>query len=258
MTMTSKLAVTYLDHMGTDITVVNAARASFNKQKYNAVIDEKDFALLRFLARGYMQSEWDGLISLLADTSDKKLIESLIWQVKTKATHFQPFTHPQISVRIEAPLAMARQIWRSTIGVAGGDAGYPGWSEESRRYVDETPEFFEPEIWRGRAENIKQGSSQEVISLNTGLYKQLAELSGECYDFMIRQGIAPEQARFSLLNSATTSWTWTGSLAFFARLCWLRKEGHAQLESNQIAQQVEEIIQPLFPFSWAALHNYKR
>lgn len=255
MTTTNTLAVTYLDHMGTDWTVVNAARASFNRYSEGLTLGDKEIGLLRFLARGYMQSEWDALISLLSDTSDRKLIEQLIWQVKTKATHFVPFSHPQISLRIEAPLAIARQVWRSTIGVIGGDAGYPGWSEESRRYVDRSPEFFEPEVWRGRAENIKQGSSDEVIHLNTTLYKQLMELSAECYDFMIKQGIAPEQARFSLLNSATTSWTWTGSLAFFARLCWLRKEGHAQLESNQIAQSVEEIIEPLFPHSWAALHN---
>lgn len=257
MSVTNCFSVEYLDHMGRDMSVVNAARASFNKVSSGDSLTEKDKGLLRFLARGYQQGEWDAVISLLADTSDKTLIEQLIWHVKTKATHFAPFTHPQISVRVNAPLAMARQIWRSNIGVAGGDAGYPGWSEESRRYVDSSPEFYQPVTWRARAENIKQGSSDQEVALNTSMYERLMAMSLECYETMIEQGVAPEQARFSLLNSATTSWTWTGSLAFFARICWLRQESHAQLESNQIATQVAEIIEPLFPHSWAALMNKK-
>jgi len=254
MQTTNELKVTYIDHMGTDMTVVNAARASFNNGKEGKV-DLVDLRLLRFLARGLSHEDWYTLVDLLADTSDRKFIEKVLWDWKTKATHFAPFCHPQISLRIEADLGTARQMWRSHVGVSGGDSGYPGWSEESRRYVDESPTFYKPDQWRLRAANVKQGSGGGVLGGEVTDYPVLAEMSSRVYCQMIDAGIAPEQARYALLCCTTTSWTWTGSLMFFARVCWLRQESHAQAEARQVADQVDKIAAGLFPYAWAALHN---
>ena len=139
--MINQIKVTYLDHMGSDKTVVNAARASFGKES-KGPITKADVGLLNFLARGFDQKAWDELAGkvMMAQTLDD--IKELLWLVKTTPTHFAPFTHPQLSLRIEAPLAIARQMWRSHVGLSGGDHGYPGWSEESRRYVDKRSGLF--------------------------------------------------------------------------------------------------------------------
>jgi len=140
---------------------------------------------------------------------DKKLIRYL-----ANHNHWTPFGHVQLQFRIKAPVFVARQLVKHQVGLV--------WNEVSRRYVDFEPEFHTPEAWRKRADNKKQGSSDEVFTGKqeerwNEKYCDLLERVRTTYDNMIAAGVSPEQARMILPQSMMTEWYWTGSLASFAR-----------------------------------------
>lgn len=251
------MQVQYIDHMGSDHSVLNAARASFNKsQPDDAPITERDKSLLLFLARGYQEQEWNSLRwELQSVHTPKERYEEIMWDLRTKPAHFIPFAHPQISVRITAPLAIARQLWKAHIGAVGGDVGYAAWSEQSLRYVAEEPTFWLPDAWRLRADNVKQGSSDKIAEeVESGtLWVLLNSLCRTYVDLLGKFNVAPELARLILPAATETTWVWTGSLAFFARVCHQRIDPHAQREAGYVAEQINGIITPLFPYSWQAL-----
>ncbi len=206
-----------IDHMGTDLTVVNSARVSFDKE-----------------------SDWDG--TGLFD-QDMRLINYL-----AKHNHFTPFTHPQITLRETVPVFVARQRFKHVVGFT--------YNETSRRYVDDTPDFFMPDAWRSRPDaSIKQGSAG--VHPNSAMWNQKYEdfcgLAESLYTGMIEDGIAPEQARMLLPQSMFTSYYVTGSLAAWARAYKQRSDSHAQVEIQLLAHQWNSLIEPLFPVSWAAL-----
>jgi len=206
----------YLSHMGDDTMVTNCARVSFRKWKDK--FDESDVRLIYYLA---------------------------------KHAHWTPFSHPQVQLRITAPIFVARQWFRSTVGVAR--------NEVSRRYVDDLPEFYCPDDWRSRPDgSIKQGSgepvSEEALGEATHQRIKVEAICVNAYDKLVNEyGIAPEQARMILPQSMETQWIETGSLAYFARICKQRTDSHAQAEIQELAMDVSDIIKPLFPVSWLAL-----
>ena len=217
-----------IDHMGSDLTVVNAARVSFDKEsdyEYNPIGD----------------ACWEGNIS----EKDEKLIKYLATH-----GHWTPFSHPQITMRYTVPIFVARQEFKHIVGFTR--------NEVSRRYVDDTPEFYVPEVWRSRPEgSVKQGSG-DVHSGSEKLkkgYQQLMEFIEGVYEGAIQEGVAPEQARMVLPQSMYTSYYVTGSLAAFARFVKQRLDPHAQVEIQELAKMVDEKIKPLFPVSWEALTN---
>lgn len=208
----------YLAHMGDDLMVVNAARVSFGKWKTE--FTEADARLVRYLATH---------------------------------EHWTPFAHPQIQLRITAPMFVARQWFRSTVGVAR--------NEVSRRYVDDTPDFFKPDTWRKKPDgSIKQGSGDALDTSDQWLlnawYENTLNLAYENYFAMLDLGVAPEQARMILPQCTETQWIETGSLAYFARICKQRLDPHAQVEIQDLARMVAEIIEPLFPVSWPVLMEH--
>lgn len=204
----------YIDHMGTDLTVVNAARVSFAKEANE--LTDKDVKLIKYLA---------------------------------KHNHWTPFSHPQVMIRESVPIFVARQRFKHMIGFT--------YNEVSRRYVDEPPEFYKPNGWRGRpAGSVKQGSADEEVELSWYMnqeYDKHQEKALGLYNYMIGSGVAPEMARMVLPQSMMTSYYVTGSLAAWARMVKQRKDSHAQREIQYLAEAVEKIIQPLFPESWQAL-----
>jgi len=207
----------YLAHMGDDSMVTNCARVSFRKWKDK--FDDSDVRLIHYLA---------------------------------KHDHWTPFSHPQIQLRITAPIFVARQWFRSTVGVAR--------NEVSRRYVSDDPEFFYPDEWRSRPDgSIKQGSGDPLDEADDlfvrETYDEVVASMLDGYNAMLTMGVAPEQARMILPQSMETQWIETGSLAYFARICKQRLDPHAQQEIQDLATQVAKIIQPLFPVSWLALWN---
>ena len=216
----------YVDHLGTDLTVVNSARVSFDKE-----------------------SCWNGFGNL--PLKDEKLIRYL-----ANHGHWTPFSHAMITVRETVPIFVARQRFKHMVGFA--------YNEVSRRYVDDEPEFYVPEVWRSRPEgSVKQGSGQEEVSMITfpdkftkntrWAVKHFNDSAYELYRAMIESGVAPEQARMVLPQSMYTSYYVTGSLAAFARAYRQRIDPHAQVEIQELAVQWDEIIRPLFPVSWVAL-----
>ena len=218
----NKSTVELIDYMGSDITVVNAARVSFDKESK------------WYIDRG-------GLFE-----RDEKLINYL-----AKHNHWSPFAHTSVQLRVTAPIFVARQLVKHQVGGV--------WNEVSRRYVDDEPTFYFPDKWRKRAENVKQGSSDEEYP-NTGLiketYNELSILTA-LYNKLILNGLAPEQARMILPQNMMTSWYWTGSLIFFHRVYKQRTDSHAQKETREVAEQIGNICEDLFPISWKALVNGK-
>lgn len=214
------IEVRLIDHMGSDLTVVNAARVSF--AKHVEAFAESDRRLLGYLAQHQ---------------------------------HWTPFAHPQLTFHVKAPVFVRTQCFKHKVGLTE--------NEVSRRYVDEAPEFFYPESWRGRSATKKQGSSNvEVmfIEIEPGvmvppglLAEDLYRTAREIYDQLINGGVAPEQARMVLPQGMMTEWFWTGSLAAFGRFCRQRLSHEAQAETAQVAMRCSDLIAPLFPSAWSVL-----
>jgi thymidylate synthase (FAD) len=213
------IEVTYIDHMGTDLTVANAARVSFGKQ---SEMDTSDV--------------WGP--PKLKD-KDAKLIKYL-----AKHKHISPFGHCFVSFHIKAPVFVARQLVKHK---------FLRWNEISRRYVDSEPEFYHPTKWRGRSDDKKQGSEGEVdIDI---LESEFWWKPYSMYRVLLDKGVCPEQARMVLPQSMMTEWYWSGSLDAFADMCKLRCAPDTQAETAEVAWAISLKMEDLFPVSWEALRD---
>ena len=201
--------VNLIDVMGTDLSVVNAARVSFAKESNE--FSKQDAKLIHFLA---------------------------------KHNHWSPFGHASLQFRIKAPIFVARQLVKHQVGLV--------WNEVSRRYVDDEPEFYIPSEWRLKADDKKQGSSDETIEYNLG---STLEFIKTTYQNMLRANIAPEMARMILPQNLYTEWYWSGTLMAFARVCNLRCKPDTQWETQQIANLIDIESKQHFPTSWRALRH---
>lgn len=223
------MKVEYVDHMGSDLSVVNAARVSFDKESE--------------WTTGDVLNDKGGYLALKA--ADSKLISYL-----AKHGHWSPFAHTSISMRWKAPIFVARQLVKHQVGLT--------WNEVSRRYVKTEPELWWPEKWRKAAENVKQGSSDE--SFNDGKWHPILDDAIQFsyglvdkYEDLISSGLCPEQARMFLPQNTLTTWVWTGSLYAWARVWKQRTYQTAQLETRELVKQIEPIMKQHFPVSWEAL-----
>ena len=234
----SQVNIDYVQHWGDDLLVCNAAHVSFDKQ-----------------------SEWDTVTSEHEDSSgpyteyvlsdkDAKLIHYL-----AKHKHTSCFEHMGATLKLKVPIFIARQIQRHRTF---------SYNEVSRRYVDNEPEFFWPDKWRGRAKDKKQGSSDEIVDrvwwtdvdnaypCDEGA-KEVAAFCLSRYNDMLKCGVAPEQARMILPQNMYTEFYMSGNLRAWEHFLKLRLDEHAQVEVQEVAKQVAEILQPLFPVSMSAL-----
>ena len=211
----TQIKATLIDPMGSDLSVVNAARVSFGKK---SKWDYHDSQTMRLSER------------------DTKLIHYL-----AKHKHLSPFGHAFASFHVKAPIFVARQLVKHK---------FLRWNEISRRYVDEEPEFYKPDVWRGKSKDKKQGSDGVVEGITT---KEYNEVCLDVYQRMLEAGVAPEQARMVLPQSTMTEWYWSGSLDAFASMCKLRCASDTQYESRIVADQISEKMEQLFPVSWEAL-----
>jgi len=210
------IEATYIDHMGSDLTVTNAARVSFGKTS---------------------EMEDDPWGPPKLKKKDDKLIRYL-----AKHKHISPFGHCFASFHIKAPIFVARQLVKHK---------FLRWNEISRRYVDDEPEFYVPDVWRGRSADKKQGS-EGVVNLERPLLAAHVT-AAEQYEELLDAGVAPEQARMVLPQSTMTEWYWSGSLDAFADMCNLRCKSDTQAETREVAQQIDRKMIELFPVSWDAL-----
>src|SRR5690625_125001 len=213
--------VRLVDVMGSDLSVVNAARVSFAKE--SAEFDEQDERLIRFLAR-------EG--------------------------HTSPFRHAMATFEAKAPLMVARQWWKY---VVGSDHTMESWNEASRRYVTMEPELYVPERWRNAPESRKQGSDgaiedDELNSEATAILRRMIVAGVESYEALMAEGIAPEQARLCVPAYAMyTAWRWTASLQSVTHFLAQRLADDSQWEIQQYARAVYRLIEPEFPVSIRAL-----
>ena len=217
--------VQFVSCMGDDLTVVNAARVSFNKESEweevnhegDGILSEKDIKLIRYLA---------------------------------KHKHWTPFAHPQITLRIKAPIFIRTQLFKHKVGFVE--------NEVSRRYVSDPPSVYFPR-WRGKPTNGAKQGSEDFMNIDDDYnlvnrhYEMTVREALLTYDELLKRGVAPEQARSVLPQGTYTEWWWTGSLSAYARVYHQRSDPHAQWEVQQYAHAIGQIIEPLFPESWKVL-----
>ena len=209
------MQVEYLDSMGDDLSVVNAARVSFAKWKEE--FDEGDARLIRYLAQH---------------------------------GHESPFFHPHVQLRITAPIFVARQWWRHQIGVARNEVSrrYVDTGVAFHR-ITEWRKRPADSIKQGSGEALDPHQQFSIKRKVDEVQHQCRML----YENLIERGVAPEQARSVLPQSMMTEWIETGSLAYYARACQLRLAKDAQGEIQELAAKVAQVIGPRFPASWSAL-----
>lgn len=208
--------VRLVDSMGSDLSVVNSARVSYNKAKEE--LDDKDKRLINFLARN---------------------------------GHTSPFRHATMQFEIYAPLMVARQHWKY---IVGSDHTMDSWNESSRRYITEDCEFYipQPDEWRSKPENSKQGSgenfSSEVGFNYTQSLMSYVKQGEYLYEQAMGKGVAPEQARLFLpAYGMYVRYYWTASLQSVAHFLDQRLEHDSQYEIQQYAKAVYELTQEKFP-----------
>lgn len=228
----------YVDHMGDDLSVVNAARVSFDKVsdwEYDLCdcdIDAKDNCETCICEDGRYLSD-----------ADERLIKYL-----AKHKHWTPFSHTAISIRMGAPVPIRTQCFKHKQGFTE--------NEESRRYISSRPEVFVPDAFRAAPDgSVKQGSGETHYDsdLWIDVYNEMTQDAVGTYMQMIQDGVCPEQARFILPQGCIVNWIWTGNLASYARFYKERTYDKAQKEVQDLARMVADIIKPLYPVSWSAL-----
>ena len=216
------------DVMGSDLTVVNSARVSFDKK--SEVLTDKDRRLLIYLA---------------------------------EHGHSSPFRHAMLQFEVYSPLMVARQHWKYVAGSSFQEStgdNMTAWNESSRRYVTEEPAFYIPQAdeWRSAPDNSKQGSG-EPIALEDGEWwmqslMDMVELGELAYNKAIDEGICAEQARLFLpAYGMYVRYYWTASLQSVAHFVQQRLASDSQVEIQAYAKAVLELARPHFPTSFEAL-----
>ena len=207
--------VEILETFGSDLTVVNAARVSFEKESNELV--KQDIGLINYLA---------------------------------KHDHISPFFHPQIRLRLKMPIFIAREWFRHTIGFARNeisrryvDSPPSIWTPDSFRERDVN-------LKQGSKPTEIQDSS-----VATAAYNETVEACLKTYNKLLELNVAPEIARSILPQGMYTEFIETGSLAAYVRLCNLRMDSHAQREIQEYANAVASLLEPHFPHSWKAMMN---
>ncbi len=218
------IEATYIDHMGNDLSVVNAARVSFGKTS-------------KLICTNLVLGTYD------MSKGDKSLIKYL-----AKHKHTSPFGHAYAKFHVKAPIFVARQLVKHK---------FLRWNEISRRYVTDNIEFFYPDTYRQAAADKKQGSGGTVSDVvgNLSIEKVTAANAKSLitYQELLDRGVCEEQARMVLPQSTMTEWYWSGSLDAFADMCNLRCKPDTQAETREVANQIDRIMVGNFPVSWDAL-----
>lgn len=262
------MKATYRRHVGSDLDVVNNARVSFAKESewekvwYGAYAGDEDgwtenrlsiadTRLIGYLARGCTLADWKEMIEELTAQGEEERIIEIVNHVRSMPTHWTPFANGiGVTFHIKAPIPIMRQVFKHKIGTVE--------NEVSRRYVDEKPEFFRPK-WRKRAYSVKQGSGPEftdednLLFLIEDYYDEFLEKAQEFYEWLLQKGVCPEQARFVLPQAMYSEAIVSNSLYGWARFYRQRGDSHAQKEIRDLAEQIGEVCEDLYPVSWKAL-----
>lgn len=238
----------YENHYLTDKDIANFARQSFATLA-DSFTEAQNNNLVRFLARGMASGDWEKLVSQMSNikmlTQDEA--KALAVYMRKIPEHWVPFGHPHITLRMSAPIPIRVQSFKHKQGFVE--------SEESRRYISSRPVLYVPEHFRATAASVKQGSAGKHPGSDYWMqrYQSACEYQIDIYEEMLKAGVCPEQARFILPQGCEVNWVWTGSLYAFSNFYNQRSDGHAQKEIQELAEQVNQIIAPLYPVAWPAL-----
>lgn len=218
--------VRLVDVLGNDLSVVNAARVSYDKE--SGEFNERDERLLAFLLR---------------------------------EEHVSPLRHAALTFEVYAPLMVARQWFKHMVGSTHIE-DQTGWNESSRRYITEVEEFYVPtaEQWREAPANSKQGSGDNLHTQHGADWTErllyMNQTAVSMYEAALAEGIAAEQARLFLpANGMYVRWRWTASLAAVLHFLDQRLDSHAQHEIQLFAQAVDQLTEQSFPKTIAAWRN---
>lgn len=218
--------VRLVDTLGNDLSVVNAARVSYDKE--STEFGNRDTNLLKFLIR-------EG--------------------------HTSPFRHAALTFEVYAPLFVARQWWKYAVSSTHVD-DQNGWNESSRRYITEQEEFYVPQAneWRSKPENSKQGSGAPIEAFlgdfYTGQLLNIIADGEEMYQQALEDGVAPELARLFLpAYGMYVRWRWTVSLQGVMTFLEQRLGHDAQVEIQEYAKAVQNLTTETFPNTMAALED---
>lgn len=209
--------VELVDSMGNDLTVVNAARVSFDKH-------HKKFT-----------------------TGDEKLIAYL-----AQHGHWTPFGHPQLQFRISAPIFVARQLVKHQVGLVWNEISRRYVDSKPKFYITDKWRSRAENKKQGSGEELIDLQGEDYDYIQAAMMASV-----DAYSHLLSKGIAPEQARIVLPQSMYTEWYWTGSLYAFARVCNLRISDDAQEETKEIALMMASLIETKFPISWTYLSKRK-
>lgn len=219
MLPSKQISAELVDNMGTDLTVVNAARVSYGA--WSTDFGTRDAALVRFLA---------------------------------EHGHITPFRHPQIQLRCRAPIFLARQVGKHQAGFSWNEVSRrykDGEAIEVELYIPDTVLQRPKSLMKDSATAMPIDMANDAKAL---IYAASVATVRE-YRTLLDYGVAPEQARMVLPQNMVTEWIWTGSLYGFASLYNQRSTEHAQLEARMFAQEINKIMSQLYPVCWGALTN---
>lgn len=210
------IKVELIDSMGTDDTVVDAARVSFDKRAENYT-DEQNASLISYLARH---------------------------------NHSSPFRHCFVQLRITAPIFVARQLVKHQVGLSWNEVSRRYVQSDVNLYIPELLRKQATDRKQGSSSETIEDNEYWLVRI-FDFYDRAEQL----YLNLLEAGVAGEQARMVLPVSLMTSWYWSGSLAAFAHVCNLRIHEGAQEETSEVARQIDAYMKDLFPISWKALRD---
>ncbi len=212
----SDLNVEYVDHMGDDMSIVNAARVSFANANDSERTDAMNEKLITYLA-------------------DHK--------------HITPFQHTAITVRMQAPVPIRTQCFKHKVGFSENEESRRYIDTQPEIFIPNAFRAVTDSKKQGSG-GVLGGKDQFRVSCH---YSDAVNAAVAAYEKALEMGVCEEQARFLLPQGAIVNWYWTGSIAAFARFFHQRTDPHAQKEIQVLAHQVGEVIEPLFPITWKAL-----
>ena len=219
------MSVELVDHMGSDDSIVNAARVSFHKD-----------------ASQFTKEQNDKLLNYLA-----------------KHNHWSPYAHAFASFRIKAPIFVARQLVKHQVGLAWNEVSRRYVDEEPEFWFPKEwrgKPVNAKQGSTGTVDKIWWIPEDSWYSVDQGV-RETTQYTLRRYMRMIEEGVAPEQARMVLPQNTMTDWIWSGSLAAFCRVCKLRLDPHAQQETRELVEGIKGLLEPLFPVSFTALTEFK-
>lgn len=259
----AEIRVEYDSHMGDCLKVCRMAKDSFGRTTNwveppsaerdgfglpirNGVLSGNDNRLLKMLARGMGEKEYQETIDSIGLATSRAQIEAAMWKFRHTTPHLAPFGHNFITFKFQAPVFVMRQIVKHE---------YIRISELSMRYVRGMPEYFRPKSWRSVADDVKHGSGGDHAMQD--LWNDAVDDS-YCEDKVaylsdLEDGLAPEQARMFLRLCHMTQGHLSGSMDAIAGLVTKRMDPHAQEETREFARQIERHCRAVWPWSWSAL-----